>query len=159
DLLGPGAHRFFGAGFKRASQELHDVRTARDPAGTVRVTGRAAVAYPDDWSRKGSQDQAPHLSTVDVMRLSAQVAAVLLTATPGLDAAASWLRGLRIRAGTAPVEQALRDFPVSAEVRDTSGPHQGRAVSTVYCQVGNMTAELEIDHDLPDRSPGTIGPA
>ncbi|KUP98193.1 AvrD family protein [Thermobifida cellulosilytica] len=149
DFLGPGRHRFFGEGYKRADHRLDGLTAGTDADGPW-VRGTAAVTYPQDWSRKGTTDQLPHLSTIDVLLLGVQLSELVLTRHVGFDAEQRrtfWVRRARIRAGSSPVEEQLAGFPVSARLvgqgASPSGPD--RATATVDCTVGTLRIRTEID--------------
>lgn len=150
DYLGPGERRFFGKGYKRAEQRLTDIDLATGPEGKGFVRARASVGYPSDWSRKGQQDQAPHLSSIDALLLAGEVADLHLTHTLRLSPAersAMRLRRIRIKAGRKPVEDALGDFQVDATITPlaVAAPPAFR-VSAVDCRVGEMRVHCEVEH-------------
>ncbi|MCA1217618.1 AvrD family protein [Streptomyces sp. 8L] len=164
DYLGAPERRFFGEGYKRSRHRLTDVRPPQpdDAASELpRLSATAQVDYPSDWSRKGDTDQRPHLSTVDVLLLGAQLAEALLTSHLGLterELATVWLARVRIKAGNRPVEDDLAGFPVSAQlVGRLSSPRPGRARSAVEATVGTLRIRLEADH--PDIPPGVRAPS
>lgn len=156
DRLGPADKRFFGAGFRRSSHTIREVRF-----GAGRIDAWAGVRYPADWSSKGGVDQLPHLSTVDVLVLGAQLAELQIAQAYGLDAgrrATMWLRRVRIRAGREPLEDGLDDFAVSAVAVDaamTDAVIAGFRVSAVDCQIGPLRIRCEIEHPQPS----AVGPA
>ncbi|MDG6106916.1 hypothetical protein Daura_28310 [Dactylosporangium aurantiacum] len=159
DYLGPGAHRFFGAGYKRAEQRLTDIAVTAGPDGAGTVEASAAVSYPADWSRKGSVDQLPHLSSIDVLLIAAETAEVHLTRARGLtpaDRAALRLRRVRLLAGSSPVEEELAGFAVRARIAaPTPVPGAGDLmVSVVDCQVGKLRARAEVLH--PAGTPAAV---
>lgn len=158
DYLGPGANRFFGAGYKRAEQRLTRITVTAGPDGAGAAEAAASVTYPADWSRKGSVDQRPHLSSIDVLLITAELAEVYLTRALGLtpaERATLRLRRVRLLAGSTPVEEELAEFPVRARIAaPVSGP-DGLAVSTVDCQVGTLRARAEVQHPSTPPVPST----
>lgn len=159
DYLGAPERRFFGEGYKRARHRLtgfHIPEADGAAAGAPRLGATAQVTYPRDWSRKGDVDQRPHLSTVDVLLLGAQLTEALLTGHLGLtepELATVWLARVRIKAGSRPVEDDLTGFPVSAHVAGRmASPQPGRARTAVEATVGTLRVRLEVDH--PDVHPG-----
>jgi hypothetical protein len=146
DYLGPAETRFFGAGYRRAT---HDVRDVVVEAGGVRAA--VDVGYPVDWSTKSSRgDLLPHLSTVDMLVLGAQLAEAHLAAARGLDEqarAGAWLRRVTLRSGTTPQEE-LAGLAGTAVLRSTTPVPDapGQVDSTYDCAVGVMRARLEIRH-------------
>ncbi|MFE1879999.1 AvrD family protein [Streptomyces diastatochromogenes] len=159
DYLGAPERRFFGEGYKRARHHLtgfHIPEADGAAAEAPRLGATARVTYPSDWSRKGEVDQRPHLSTVDVLLLAAQLTEALLTAHLGLterELATVWLARVRIKAGSRPVEDDLAGFPVTAYVADRlPSPQPGCARTAVEATVGTLRVRLEADH--PDIRPG-----
>lgn len=153
DYLGNGERRFFGEGYKRAVQWIRDITLDAEPDGTIRSRARAAVRYPADWSRKGTVDQRPHLSSIDVLLIAGEMAEVGLTHTLGLTTAerrALRLRSVRLKSGRAPVEAELDDFPVTATLRRSE-----RNLTVADCQVGALRAELSVWH--PARAAAGVG--
>ncbi|WP_432839680.1 AvrD family protein [Dactylosporangium sp. CA-092794] len=160
DYLGNGAHRFFGEGYKRARQRLAAIGVHVGADGTGTVEASASVSYPPDWSRKGSADQPPHLSSIDVLLVAGEVAEVYLTRALGLtpeQRAGLRLRRVRLQAGTTPVEQELAAFGVRARIgAPADGPHRdGLAISTVDCEVGTLRARAEVLHPAQPVTPGS----
>jgi hypothetical protein len=157
EYLGPAAERFFGAGYRRAGYTFSDLTVASDGSGAASLGGHVAVAYPADWSRKKrGVDLRPHLSTVDVLLIAAQMADLLLVHGMGLSAAVrrkAWISSVTLKAGPQPQED-LEAVPISAELRPldgTSGPSDRSSV--VDCQVGVMRARCEVVHGPPPRMP------
>ncbi|KUN95405.1 AvrD family protein [Streptomyces caeruleatus] len=159
DYLGPGEKRFFGAGYKRADQILGDIALDVGPDGDGTLRARASVRYPQDWSRKGQRNQAPHLSSIDVLLLAGEVADLYLAHALGLDIgrrSEMRLRRVRMKAGTSPVEEALDGFDVRAAITMLPAEQDAeQRVSVVDCQVGALRARCEIEHPAGTVRPGT----
>ncbi|MFJ4860176.1 AvrD family protein [Streptomyces sp. NPDC088748] len=160
DYLGAPERRFFGDGYKRAQHRLAGITSGQDTAegdNTPALTGTASVTYPADWSRKGTVDQKPHLSTIDVLLLGVQLTEALLARHRGLsdeDFRGSWLRRARIKAGAVPVEDDLAAIPVAARLGgEQPSPDAGRTVSVVDATVGALTIRVELDHPDVCRAP------
>ena len=152
DYLGPGDRRFFGKGYKRADQQLHQIRLEPTADGSGTARARAQVGYPTDWSRKGKSDQAPHLSSIDVLLIAGELTEAYLVHTYRLDADQRQrlrLSNVSIKAGNQPVEDDLTGFAV--DVTFTPGPNAG--TSRADCQVGNMRVRLDVEH--PHTTPAT----
>ncbi|MCO6004067.1 AvrD family protein [Actinoallomurus purpureus] len=165
EFLGPREWRFFGEGFKRARHRMSAVRITIGADGSGQIESRASVAYPADWSRKGDVDQRPHLSTIDVIVIGAQLGEMYLAHTRRLDREQRRrmaVRRIRVKAGRRPVEDDLSGFPATAHV---SGPlarcRNGHDLltTTVECTVATMRVQLEICHEAgrPDPGPGSYG--
>ncbi|MEE1784155.1 AvrD family protein [Streptomyces sp. SP17BM10] len=160
DVLGPREKRFFGEGFKRAEHRVRALRVTAGADGVPQVGARVGVGYPVDWSRKGDTDQRPHLSTVDVLAVGAQLAEVQLAHVLGLGAeqrGRALLERVRIKAGTSPVEDDLEDFPASARLVETRRAEEAenRFTTTVDCRVGTLRARYRISHE---EGAGNTGP-
>lgn len=139
--LGPRETRFFGEGFKRVAHALRKI--AVDP-GSGRIEAEAGLRLPADWSRKGTRAQPPHLSTIDVMLFSAQLAGLYLAHTRGLGAQEPFaVRRAVLRAGTTPLEERLDRFAVAAIHR---GDEPGARRSRFDCRVGTLAAQLTVEH-------------
>jgi hypothetical protein len=166
DYLGPGNTRFFASGYRRATYDLDRLAiTADDPSvqapdgaqGGARA--RIGLSYPSDWSTKANRtDLRPHLSTIDLLVLSAQLSEAHLAHAYGLDSSQrrmSWLRKASLRAGQVPQED-LQGMSGSATLVSTEPvPGPDRLYASVYdCGVGVMRARLEIVHPVAGGSGG-----
>jgi hypothetical protein len=166
DVLGPGEHRFFGTGYKRAEHRLTAIRISGG-AGPGKVEAHAAVGYPADWSRKDGVDQRPHLSTVDAIVIGAQLSEMYLVHAYGVSreqARRMALRRLRVKAGTRPVEDELAGFPVTARAVSTRPVAAAGLFTTIIdCVLGTLRVRLEIRHetrrgvDRANETPGRFG--
>lgn len=155
DVLGSRETRFFGDGFRRTQHHLRDTSIFSGEAGATRLTSRAGVTYPENWSRKGQMDQRPHLSTIDVLVIAAQLSELLVAHELRLNRSqrrAAALRTVRIKAGRTPVEEELADFAATARVLRTVDDTGGTARTGTSCTVGNLRAECEILHPAESRS-------
>ncbi|SNX66042.1 avirulence D protein (AvrD) [Streptomyces sp. TLI_55] len=160
DYLGPGEHRYFGAGFRRVRHRLEAIRVSRRPDSTE-ATAHASVTYPAHWSAKGTGELLPHLSSVDTLALGAQLAEILLGHAYGLDAGARsrmWLRAVSLRAGVHPQED-LADIPVHGVFRPAESERvaDGLLASSLDVRIGSMEVRCEIQHEVaggyrPDRA-------
>jgi hypothetical protein len=157
DYLGPADARFFAAGYRRSDHEVTGLTTTPAGAGEPGARATVSVQYPRDWSRKTEDtDLPPHLSSVDILLLGAQLAEAHLTHAYGLDGAMRsrmWLRKVTLRASTTPQED-LTGMPASATLRGTSAVAGAseRFVSVYDCAVGVMRARCEIEHEIGQRS-------
>jgi hypothetical protein len=160
DYLGPGERRFFGKGYKRADQKIWNIHIDVEKGGNGTARARASVKYPTDWSRKGKADQAPHLSSIDVLLIAGEVTEVYLTHALHLDAAQRSrirLRRVAIKAGRTPVEEQLSDFAVEAVISPAplTPDDPDLRVSISDCQVGALRVRCEIEHPAGDEHEGT----
>jgi hypothetical protein len=146
DFLGPAGQRFFGSGYRRVGQRLSDIVIERHADGRGDIRATAGVGYPADWSRKAAAkgDLRPHLSTIDALVFAAQLSELYLAGAHALGAperSAMWLREVAIKAGTAPDEEGLAEFGVTAEARP-SGPGE----TVLDCRIGAMRARCTVAH-------------
>lgn len=157
DILGAAEGRFFSAGFKRVEYQLGGVQVGTDAQGRPEARASASLSYPANWSTK-SPDVAlrPHLSGIDATLFGISLCELLITHHFGLDderRRRAWLRGISIRAGSAPMEN-LADFPVSATL-GKSQPAPGtenRQTSVIDCVIGTIKVRCEIDHEVVQTS-------
>jgi hypothetical protein len=159
DLLGPPQRRYFGEGYKRAEHQLTAIAVDAGAHGRPAVSARAGVRYPVDWSRKGAIDQTPHLGTTDVLLIAIQLCETYLLTVAGLSQeqlGRAVLRTVRIKAGNAPVEHDLHDFPVSVSVAATAKPatRDGLPSTALAGSVGPLRFRFDIDH--PRADPGEL---
>lgn len=158
--LGPSENRFFGAGYRRPTHTIADIAVTSRPDGTGSIAATAAVTYPKDWSRKGAADQPPHLSTVDVIVLGEQLAALYLQAAFGIspsDPDIEALGTIRISAGSTPVENELSGFPVEASTVSTTDAATPTVVCTTFdCTIANLRLIVSLQHARGEQRCTTI---
>ena len=149
DYLGPNESRFFGAGHRRVRHLMRDVVVGHQGAPRGFATATAGVEYPFDWSSKAASGfLRPHLSTIDALLFSVQLAELCVASTYDLTDAQRremWLRRVDIRAGAAPNEEDLDAFGVEAELVGTEQTAAG-AVSTAACRIGRMKIRCQVEH-------------
>ncbi|AYC37727.1 AvrD family protein [Streptomyces griseorubiginosus] len=154
DCLGPAEHRFFGDGFRRVRQRLHDIRVVRGPHA-AEARARASVRYPPDWSAKSTKGTlVPHLSSIDTLLLGAQLAEILLVHAYDLDPGARsrmWLREVRLRAGGRPQED-LDHLAVHGVARPAESVPvvDGLRATVVHTRIGSMDVRSEVQHETGD---------
>ncbi|MCX4844623.1 AvrD family protein [Streptomyces sp. NBC_00893] len=151
DYLGPSDKRFFAAGYRRAEHTVECVSVTAADAEAPGVSASVTVDYPSDWSKKKDEiDIPPHLSSIDVLVLAAQLAEAHLTHAFGLDdrqRAALRLRRVRLSAGSTPQEE-LADLPAEARLLSTRplDEEPGTCLSVYDCRIGQMRARCEVEH-------------
>ncbi|OII18430.1 AvrD family protein [Curtobacterium sp. MCBA15_013] len=112
DLLGPAAGRFFGLGYRLTDPRLRNADVVED-AGTWRLTATADAVTGAAWSRKGDDEQNPHLSTTDLIVLGIASAYELLARDLDAEAmTACSIMSVDIRAPRRPIEGDLAALPV-----------------------------------------------
>lgn len=146
EILGDRSTRFFAEGFKKITRAVSDVAVNGDGCDAT-----ASLGYPADWSRKGSADLRPHLSTIDALVLAVATAEAHLAHAAGLDAdrrGQAWLRSFTMKAGRNPHED-LSAFPVRVRLagQTSASATDTRTVATYQCQVGAIRVRLEIEYD------------
>ena len=158
DCLGPAAQRFFGSGYRRVGYTMRG-GVLRYTAGGVRLTARAEVAHPRDWSVKGGGRRRPHLTTLDTVVLATRAAELCAERAHGLDRAQgrrTRLRRIDVKAAPAPVESGLDDIPVDVRLLASAPPavtapaSAGSLLSTVDGHVAGMRVRIVLEHDAGD---------
>ncbi|MFJ4220056.1 AvrD family protein [Curtobacterium luteum] len=112
DLLGPAAGRFFGLGYRLTDPRLRNAETHLSD-GVWELTATADAVSGAAWSRKGDDEQEPHLSTTDLIVLAVASAYEILARER--DAAALTtcaVARVDIRSPRSPIEGDLRALPV-----------------------------------------------
>lgn len=135
--LGAASERFFGEGFTRVR---HDVRPTN--VGSERAEFLIIAHYPDDWSRKGDENQHAHFASADAMVLAARMAEHYLQSA-GMEVANCWISHCTLDPGKEAVDVS---GPLSAYL-------EGRQASTVrwYGPLFSMSvAVLPRANDGPD---------
>lgn len=147
DALGARAQRYFSEGYKRVERQLdHVVLAAPTENAPGRLDATARVQYPSDWSTKRVGKLRAHLSTVDALQLSVDMAQSYLLGC-GLPADVVpelWLRSVSMRSGPAPLED-LERFAVSAVVApQVTGTVLGARLVGFTCTVGTIRTRLQV---------------
>lgn len=152
--LGPADRRFFGDGYRRSSRKLSDLTLISAANGAGQLTAVARVDYPADWSRKGSRDQPPHLSTVDVIALAQELISLYLPVALNISPTDPNIRvvgSLRISAGNTAVEDALGAFPVQLTAQSSRLPEAPVRETRFTCEIGTLRLTVTMRH--PDLGP------
>ncbi|MEQ2026718.1 AvrD family protein [Xenorhabdus szentirmaii] len=71
--LGSSKTRFFSSGYKKVDYEIKDEVILDNEYNSM-----LTLIYPDDWSIKNKKNLNPHLSSVDVILMSAYASGKLL---------------------------------------------------------------------------------
>ncbi|TGB13381.1 AvrD family protein [Streptomyces sp. MZ04] len=154
DFLGPRDSRFLGEGFKRVEHSLTDLTISPGADGSGGIEATAHLAIPGLWSRKGENQQKPHLSSIDVMLFAARLTGLYAAHTFGLDPDAPFeVRSIDMKAGSSPDEESLEKFPVSGRLvaAETTGDQWS---TTLDCRVGSLSARLHAAHGAGRRQSG-----
>ncbi|AGB83998.1 AvrD [Serratia sp. FGI94] len=152
DYLGDGEHRFFGMGYRRVSYEIENISVSfkKKQGDEHKLTADLSVTYPVDWSKKKSGNLTPHLSSVDVIILTARFCEVMLSQcylySPS-ENARTWIKNIKLKAGTS-AQEDLENIPVVMKMKTTSGDKENEEVlSSVFeCKIGKMLARCEVEH-------------
>jgi hypothetical protein len=146
DFLGPRESRFLGEGFKRVEHSLTDLTISPGADDASGIEATAHVAIPGLWSRKGDQNQKPHLSSIDVMLFAARLTGLYAAHTYGLAPDARFeVRSVDMKAGSGPDEEGLAELPVSGRLvaAETRGEEWS---TTLDCRVGSLSARVHARH-------------
>ena len=160
--LGPASGRYFGEGFKRVTHEITDL-VIGDVDGRGSIRGTATLGYPEDWSRKSTGSLRPHVSSIDGLLLTVELAEACLTHRYGLGGAQRrrmWLRSLEMR--VASPQEDLTEFGVDGVQTGCAPAAAGSRcghVSTFRCRIGTIAVTCAIEHDIaaPTRVTGRYG--
>ncbi|MDX6279372.1 MAG: hypothetical protein QOH03_443 [Kribbellaceae bacterium] len=156
DILGPAGSRFFGRGFRRVGYDVSELR-AGSADGVPWASASVDVSYPSDWSRKAvDTDLRPHFSTIDALVLGAQLAERCLL-SPGQDPellAVSWLRKVRITAGSKPQEDLVGLKATARRKSVQPADEPGWSVSVFDSAIGAMRVQSEVVHPTAALTPG-----
>lgn len=152
DYLGDGEYRFFGMGYRRVSYEIENasVNFKKKQGEEHTLTAALSVAYPIDWSKKKSGNLTPHLSSVDVIILTARFCEVMLSQcylySPS-ENARTWIKNIKLKAG-ASAQEDLKNIPVVIRMKATNSDKENKDVlSSVFeCKIGKMLARCEVEH-------------
>lgn len=146
--LGPRNDRFFGEGFKRVRHDI--TRVTITPGSPARIDAVVSIAFPVEWSTKGETAQKPHLSTIDVLVIGAQLTEALIARSHGLDTAQRHdmrLVQAKIRAGREPQEDRLDELPVWGRViASTVDAETGVSMTTVECSIATLAITCVVSH-------------
>ena len=142
--LGEASDRFFGEGFTRVK---HRVKPTHASAELTKFD--ISSEYPDDWSRKGKQNQGAHLASVDAMVLSARMAEHhLRTAVDGIDVAACWISYCALEPGNEAVDVSR---PLTASLDASANPARPGTSVTFRCQLSSFRVRMTVEIAFTDR--------
>ncbi|MGB2718223.1 MAG: AvrD family protein [Rhodococcus sp. (in: high G+C Gram-positive bacteria)] len=141
DALGPAEGRFFGSGYKRVRQDI-----TIDKVRSGSFTGRLNLTMPADWSTKGTTEQLPHASTIDVIVTAALIGEYLVQLRTGRETRC-WVEQLTVRAPVKPAEGNSMSLSVSGTVLEyTEGSTKARI------DIGEFKAEIVVSHEVAPTS-------
>lgn len=152
--LGPNRDRYFAEGFKRVAHALTDLEIRpSDGRGTIRAF--AELTYPENWSQKATGRLRPHLSSVDALILSVELADAYLTHAYGLrpeQRQRMWLRSFDMRAAAS--QGDLDRFDVVAVATDCAvrdGLHADETTA-FECHIGTIRVNCVVEHAIGPRA-------
>lgn len=152
DLLGASHQRYFEAGYKQVKHNIEDIHI--DP-NSNNFDAFVRIDYPSSWSKKKtSKELTPHLSTIDVFVIAAQMCDVFMNHCYDFSEGASkqaWLRALTVKAAKESVLD-LSHIPLSGQLvksvkTDTS---LNGYISEFELSLGGFSLNLEVDHSPLD---------
>jgi len=148
DILGQSQQRYFGAGYKHVKHNILDIHI--DPDNN-QFDAMVSIDYPTSWStKKTSKELKPHLSTIDVFVVAAQMCDVFMSHCFKLSEGESkqaWLRSLTVRAGKDSVLN-LNEIPLSGNLVKSIKTEDSinGFLSEFKLSLGGFTLNLEVDH-------------
>ncbi|MFK4762059.1 AvrD family protein [Microbacterium sp. ZW T5_45] len=139
DLLGPSEERYFAAGYRGVQYALEAARV-----GSSHLTkGVGRVAYPLHWSAgRNGTPATPHLSSVDAVVLSLQLAEIASPSVSTLSLEDLRVGAIELRAGARPW-LAVDAVPITLAVE----PHAESC--SLIGNVGNMRVRIELVRAVP----------
>ncbi len=155
DALGPSSDRFFSSGFRKTQHDIYDIEI--DPASGI-LTAKADLSYLGSWSKKSGNECRPHLSSIDSILLSGQLAQMLLYSQDSVSREESknlWLRDLTLNPGCKPIED-VQAIPMRLEIIKSCKPR----LCGKYWHTANVAADLgngafqvsaKVGYELPER--------
>jgi hypothetical protein len=137
EFLGQRHGRYFGDGYLKSAQTIRDFELSGGPHG-MRFSCLGGVRLPDVWSLKGTSQQKPHLSTIDVIELALEcLRQFRVCLRRGHELSMDLLGGMSIIAGNSPIESDMDAVPISGQaVLDDN------ANEVMVLKVGNMDVNL-----------------
>ena len=152
DLLGASHQRYFGAGYK---QVKHNIENIHINPSTNNFDALVRIDYPASWSsKKTSKELQPHLSTIDVFVIAAQMCDAFISHCYHCSEGASkqaWLRSLTVKAGKDSVLD-LSNIPLSGQMVKSLKKEDSLNgfISEFKLSLGGFTLSLEVDHSSLD---------
>ncbi|MBD2801581.1 hypothetical protein ID854_14265 [Xenorhabdus sp. M] len=130
--LGSSKTRFFSSGYKKVDYEIKDEVILGNEYNSM-----LTLIYPDDWSIKNKKNLNPHLSSVDVILMSAYASGKLLNQ---FENSYYKITSMMICASHTPVER-LTNIPINF------GLNYCEEEGIIYLQgkVGNMKSQLKVE--------------
>lgn len=172
-LLGPAAHRYYGAGYRQSGYEIRDVGV--DFGNTYAECAMRPVPGCAPASVGLEAEYQPCVTLVDSVVMTAQLSEVILYRTDGLDRSRSntmWLRSLKMERPDPPARRSGARFSGSiavskSRVVELNGARWRIVDMVAYCEGIEQTHSLA--HELPaaadvscgldgESGPGTMRP-
>lgn len=123
-ILGPSSERYFGSRYAHVVPSVTEINEWEQANRTWLSGGTASVKLSGLWSKKGSGDAVPHVSTIDVISIALQASEHALLRFAG---DVSWgLSSISVKAPSAPIEEGLGRIPFTISYLES-----GTEVTTV----------------------------
>ncbi|MDE9518925.1 hypothetical protein KKJ17_14610 [Xenorhabdus bovienii] len=129
--LGASESRFFGSGYKKVDYIIKEENILSNEYKST-----LTLVYPEDWSIKSKKNQNPHLSSIDVILMSAYASGKLLNQ---LEHSYYKITSMIIRASCVPVEKLI-DIPINISLN-----HCENGVIDLRGKVGNMQSQMKVE--------------
>lgn len=148
DILGQSQQRYFGAGYKHVKHNIQDIYIDPDKN---HFDAMVSINYPTSWSsKKTSKELKPHLSTIDVFVVAAQMCDVFMSHCFKLSEGESkraWLRSLTVKAGKESVLN-LNEIPLAGGLVKSLKTDESLNgyLSEFKLKLGGFILNLEVDH-------------
>ncbi|GAA6134644.1 AvrD family protein [Oceaniserpentilla sp. 4NH20-0058] len=148
EILGKSHQRYFGAGYKHVKHNIEDIHIDPDKNN---FDAMVSIQYPSSWSsKKTSKELKPHLSTIDVFVVAAQMCDVFMSHCFKLSEGESkqaWLRSLTVKAGKDSILD-LSQIPLSGALIKSikTDDSINGFLSEFKLTLGGFSLTLEVDH-------------
>lgn len=146
--LGPATDRYFGQGYKNVTHNLTRLRLSRSNQVGAHHEAIAELCYPAAWSRKGSRELVPHVSSIDTVALAASLLETAVVHTCDLgsaEAARMWVSHAKVSAGARP-EEDLHHVAVTADIINVVRQPSGDLATTAMFRVGQLRGSMTLQH-------------
>ncbi|MDC9615229.1 AvrD family protein [Xenorhabdus khoisanae] len=129
--LGASESRFFGSGYKKVDYIIKEEEILSNEYKST-----LTLVYPEDWSIKSKKKLNPHLSSIDVILISAYASGKLLNQ---FDHSYYKITSMIIRSSRVPVEKLI-NIPINIGLN-----HCDEGVTYLRGKVGNMQVQLKVE--------------
>lgn len=153
EFLGDKSTRYFGAGYINCSQDISNFQIQSESLDTLIFSCLGKVVLPQTWSMKGSNNQKPHLSTIDIIELS------LLTFDKFIQdihhhptCSKKLIYKINITAGKSPVESDFEKIEITGSLKKLN-----KDTNILDMNISNMNIQIFYCNDTHKIEPIEFG--